>query len=155
MTILLIFILPIVHGNVFKFERNLNSSFPGKILRNHVMHEFRSKFQISQCAMECARTPGCKSLNFDKKHKLCHLNNATHTEYPADFKDESKGESVDYHLSDAFTIDKVRVYTHLFHNLRIWQNRKHRRTYHKNNVIRRKNYTHAHISRPIIINFIL
>ncbi|KAJ8306412.1 hypothetical protein KUTeg_016957 [Tegillarca granosa] len=80
----------------------------GRVLKWHVIQEFSTKFQVTQCAMECFRMPNCKSFNFEKRHKLCQLNNATHVDFPQHFYHENQQE-VEYHLKEAFSIQDEKV----------------------------------------------
>ncbi|XP_069128273.1 SCO-spondin-like isoform X2 [Argopecten irradians] len=91
-----------------RFTRNNELSFPGKVLENHVIKEFSTKFQVTHCAMECFLNIRCQSFNFDASLRSCQLNDASQIEYPQDLKDTST-PTAEYHLRNAFSLDSKAV----------------------------------------------
>lgn len=110
MVILILFLLQVefVKSRLFEFKTNSNFSFYRRVLKQHVIQEFSTKFQVTQCAMQCFKTPDCKSFNFEQRRKLCQLNNATHVDFPQHFYHDDQLE-VEYHLKEAFSIPDVSV----------------------------------------------
>lgn len=105
--IILLTIFNFVKPEVFQFSRNVNFTIPNSKLRNHVLQKFETKFQITQCAMECYRNRNCQSFNFGAKGKICELNDATNEDYPQDLLYDDSGLNISYHAKEAFSIDAV------------------------------------------------
>lgn len=97
----------ICNGQIYKFSQNESLSFEGQKLENHVFSEFTTKNLVTQCAMECFHRKRCASFNFAKESHTCQLNDATHADYPGDFKDYRT--EYDYHLRDAFYVNPVSI----------------------------------------------
>ena len=104
---------------IFHFSRQKNLSFDGRQLRNHVFQEFSTKYQVTQCAMECLVAKKCKSFNFGRLLHVCQLNNATHEEFPGDFDNITDADITEYHERDAFSIDDVSTCRRLC-SLNVW-----------------------------------
>ncbi|KAK3089127.1 hypothetical protein FSP39_001055 [Pinctada imbricata] len=91
---------------IFQFSQQTSLSHDGYQLRNHVYQEFSTKYQVTQCAMECLVSKKCKSFNFGRLTHVCQLNDANHIEYPDDFDSITDADINEYHERDAFSIDK-------------------------------------------------
>ena len=58
-------------------------SIQDRVLKNHTI-AIRPAERIEECALLCVDYPDCHSINFYQKHKICDLNDKTHTSHPKD-----------------------------------------------------------------------
>ena len=58
-------------------------SIRGRVLKNHTIAT-RPVEGIEECALLCVDYPDCHSINFYQRHKICDLNDKTHTSHPKD-----------------------------------------------------------------------
>lgn len=99
---------------IYEFTRNTSLSFPGKRLVNHVFEEFSTKKQVIHCAYECLKSSRCRSFNYEREGFVCQLNDADHVQFNSSLIDEANGTSIEYHQRDAFSLEQVYIYIHLY-----------------------------------------
>ena len=71
----------------------------GKVLVNETFASLSVR-SVTLCAARCLRQKKCKSINFDRKERICALNSETHLTRPGQFGSTSNSFLVYYDISD-------------------------------------------------------
>lgn len=68
-----------VRGQCTEISRSVQE----QVLKKHTIHTMPAR-SIDECMVKCLDHPRCHSSNFYREHKMCDLNDRTHTSHPED-----------------------------------------------------------------------